>query len=561
MLTPILNGVTRRMLFLLTCAAMLTLDLSAQPRIFGRGILNAASFMPAGLPAGSIARGSLFTIFGARLGPTSSPTLAFPLATMLGGASIQVVQGNTTVNAIPVFVSPGQINAIMPSNAPLGAVSLYVTFNNSKSPPSPARVVTDSFGIFGAVGPGIMQNFVDQSTLPVNTPFSPAKAGQTIILYGTGLGAGLNADNVAPQAGNLPTKTEVFVGGQLASTAYSGRSPCCAGLDQIVFTVPSSAPLGCWAPVQIRTSGATVSNSVTMAISADGSPCSDSANALSAPFLAGKKIGLIALLRTDVLEDVGMTSPPPSVTTDTAMVAFQQETQPPLGAFNPVFSLPPPGACTAYTAPGDLFDGDPAPSATTTGKFLNGGTPLTLSSATDKRTIARPTGNARNFQPLGYTYTGSRVPSSLLLNPGDFTLAGPGGADVGSFVAQFTLPVPLTWTNRSETLNITRSQGFTVTWSGGASDQPIIIFGGGVDTPTNSSAVFACVASPGASSFAVPAAVLGNIAPTRPNLLQSKGAVYVGTLPTANPATFSASGLDAGAIVSGAFIGKTVIFQ
>ena len=43
--------------------------------------------MTRGLQAGSIAQGSLFTIFGVRLGPGSSPSLSFPLATTLGGVS------------------------------------------------------------------------------------------------------------------------------------------------------------------------------------------------------------------------------------------------------------------------------------------------------------------------------------------------------------------------------------------------------------------------------------------------------------------------------------------
>jgi uncharacterized protein (TIGR03437 family) len=533
------------------------------PQIYGRAIVNAATFMPPGLPAGSIARGSLFSIFGARIGPGSSPGLAFPLSTNLGGVSVQVTQGATTVAAIPVFVSPGQINAIMPSNAPLGAVSVVVQNGNFKTPPAPARVVTDSFGIFGVVGPGIMQNFVSASSLPLNTPSNPATPGQTIILYGTGLGAGLNADNVAPQAGNLPTKVEVFVGGQLAATSYSGRSPCCAALDQIAFQVPSSAPLGCWVPVHIRTNNTTVSNTVTMAISADGSPCSDSFNALSAPLLAGQKIGLIGLLRTDITEDVGLQRPG-QVTTDAAMMTFQQENPVPFLPFNALISLPPPGTCTSYTGAGDLLNGDKIPGADDVGaKFLNAGTPLTVSSATDKRSLPRPTNNARNYQPLGYTYTNSHRPASLFLNPGSFTVAGPGGADVGAFQATVTVPNPvgLTWTNRAQTTTIDRTQGFTVNWTGAPPDQNVIIFGGGVDMPTNSSAVFACVAPAGSSSFTVPSIAMANVPATRPNLIQSKGAVYVGALPTANPAAFSASGLDIGAIVTGAFAAKTVIFQ
>ena len=110
-------------------------------------------------------------------------------------------------------------------------------------------------------------------------------------------------------------------------------------------------------------------------------------------------------------------------------------------------------------------------------------------------------------------------------------------------------------------MTINRSQGLTINWSGAASDQPVIIFGGGVDIPTNSSGVFACVAPAGSSSFTVPAIALANVPATRPNLIQSKGAVYVGALPTSNPAAFSASGIDSGAIVAGAFAAKTVIFH
>ena len=557
----------KRLLFFLAVATMPSGIFAQATIIYARGILNAASFMQAGLPAGSIARGSLFTIFGRGMGPSSSPSLAFPLSTTLGGVTVQVTQGSTSVAAIPVFVSPGQINAIMPSNAPLGAVSVLVTFGNLKSPPARATVVTDSFGAFSlnssGIGPGVMQNFVDASNTPLNLPSVAAQPRQAIILYGTGLGAGLSADNVAPPAGNLPTKVEVFVGGQPAATSYSGRSPCCSGLDQIVFTVPSNAPLGCWVPVQIRTSGTTVSNTTTIAISADGSPCSDSFNALSAPFLAGQKIGLIGLLRTDITEDVGLQRPG-QVTTDAAMMSFQQENPLPPAPFNAILSLPPPGTCTSYTGTGDLLNGDRVPGADDPGaKFLDAGTPLTVSSGAGSRTIGRPAGNARNYQPLGYTFTGSRRATSLFLNPGNFNVSGTGGADVGAFQATVTIanPAGLTWTNRATTVTINRSQGFTVNWTGAASNQPVIIFGGGVDIPTNSSAVFACVAPAGSSSFTVPGLALANVPATRINLIQSKDAVYVGALPTGNPAAFTASGIDTGAIMAGTFAAKTVIFQ
>ena len=551
----------RSLTFALACGSLSCL--LGQPVVQARKTANVASYMPAGLPGGALARGSVFSVFGTGLGPSSSPPLAFPLGATLGGVSIRVIQGSTGVDAFPTYVSPTQVNAILPSNTPLGAVSIRVTFNGVTGPPSPARVVNSSFGIIslnsGGFGVGVFQHG-GSDQLVIDTPSTPAKPGQNITMYGTGLGPVSFPDNGPAAAGSLSTPVEVYVGGKLASTSYSGRAPGYAGLDQINFQVPPDVPLGCYVPVQVRTEGTTGSNTVTISVSADGSPCSDAANALAQPFLSGKKVGVLALVRAAVTEDVGLKAPG-TVTTDSAMLTFQQESAAALPPFNPFFSLPPPGSCTVYTAAGDLFDGGSIPAGGTSGKFLNAGASLTLSTVSGTRTLARPADNSRNFQPLGYTFDGSKVPSSLVLSPGNLNVSAGGGADVGALVAPVTVAAPLTWTNRDQTSTIIRSQGVTVNWSGAPAGQTVLIFGGSVDLPVNATGEFLCVASPGAASFTVPAPVLANIPATHTNLLQSKGVVYVGALPTASPASFSASGLDVGAVLSGTFIGKTVIFQ
>jgi uncharacterized protein (TIGR03437 family) len=117
------------------------------PFIYYRGIVNAASFHPQGLPSGLIARGSLFTIFGRNLGPAATAIAnTYPVSEALADVSVRVFRGNTSVAALPVYVSPTSINAIMPSNAPLGAVSVQVTFIGQTGNPSPARVTEASFG-------------------------------------------------------------------------------------------------------------------------------------------------------------------------------------------------------------------------------------------------------------------------------------------------------------------------------------------------------------------------------------------------------------------------------
>ena len=55
--------------------------------------------------------------------------------------------------------------------------------------------------------------------------------------------------------------------------SYSGRTPCCSAVDNIYFTVPAAAPLGCAVPVQVILNGGTAGNTVTMAISQKGGSC------------------------------------------------------------------------------------------------------------------------------------------------------------------------------------------------------------------------------------------------------------------------------------------------
>jgi uncharacterized protein (TIGR03437 family) len=44
-----------------------------------------------------------------------------------------VTSGSTVLNAIPIYVGPSQIHAIMPSNTRLGTASLGVALNNARS--------------------------------------------------------------------------------------------------------------------------------------------------------------------------------------------------------------------------------------------------------------------------------------------------------------------------------------------------------------------------------------------------------------------------------------------
>ena len=532
-----------------------------QPLIAQHGIVNAGSYVPFGLPGGGIARGAVFSIFGSGLGPPSSPALAFPLSTTLGGVSIKVsnADGSVSVEAIPLYVSPSQINAILPSNTPVGPAAVVVSYNGARGSPSPIQVVTSAFGIYAissaGYGPGVLQNYNSALDQPVNSLRISARPGQVITLWGTGLGAVSFADNVAPTPGSLPTPVEVFVGGKPAAVQYSGRSPCCSGTDQLVFTIPDDAPTGCWVPVQVRTEGTTVSNTVTIAVGTGGTACNEASNPFAMRFANGGKLGWVDLRR------FALHSQPIQLNVDTTVdysaVLFRNE---PGGAFafHAVYSLPPAGSCTTYAGAGDLLWKEALPGTGFTSS-LNGGASVNVGS----RRTAALSAPTLTYTHLGDYQTGitAVLKSSLILNTGTIQVQGAGGPEVGTFVAPAPVPAPLTWTNRDQLPKaVDRKQPLTVTFSGVPSGHTVLVTGGYFSPSINATGMFVCVAAPGATSFTVPAYILAGV-PSRRTRDHRNGVLMVGSTPLANPTTFTASGLDYGAIFTTNLLGKDVIFQ
>jgi uncharacterized protein (TIGR03437 family) len=534
------------------------------PLIYNRSVYNAASYMPAGIPAGAIAQGSIFTIFGAYMGPTKPASAnSFPLGTTLANVTLNVVQGSTTVSAIPVYVSASQINAIMPSDAPVGAASLQVIYNNARSNFLPVRITNTAFGIFTAlgtgIGPGVLQNYVSAADQPINAPKFTAKPGQTITLWGTGLGPVPYPDTQPPKPGNLPVQVQVFVGGVPATVVYSGRSPCCSGTDQIVFQVPTNAPPGCWVPVYVKTAGSAVSNFVTMAIQPSGGTCTNPIfTELSSVMVNGGNFGEAIVYRLTMHEDVGVLEPV-DVTGDFHFEAAFNVLPVPF-PFDSTVSLPPPGTCTAYTEQGDMLRGMLLPGFLLGAEELSIGPAFLLAGPNGQVTLDYPVTSYR-AGPLGGLISNNILPNTLYLSPGAYTMTSSGGTDVGPFSASFNIPQPLTWNNRNQLTTLDRTQPLTISWTGGDTGQEIAVVGVGEDLPTNSSAVFKCVALPGASSLTVPPDLLSNLPATRGNPLQSKDIIYLVTLAGTSLQKLGAKGLDQGSTAYFYINGKTVVLQ
>jgi len=538
--------------------------LAQQPRVPPRAVVNSASFTRPGLPNGKIARGSIFSIFGSRIGPDGpSPDLTFPLGKALAGVTVTVRQGDVSVDAIPLFVFAGQINAIMPSDAPLGRVSIEVRNGVRRANPAPAEVVASSVGIFSAtglgVGPASIQNFISQTVQPDNAPGTPAFRGQIVTAWGTGLGAVDFPDNEAPVPGGLDVEVEIWVGGAAVAdedVLYAGRSPCCSGVDQIIFRVPDAAPLGCYVPLRLRTAGNVVSNTVSMAIAEEGaSECSDPANPFGDRFRRPGTLGTILLTSLSVERNVDV--PEPATTTlDAGFASFRDE-NPGAFAFNPVYSLPPPGTCAVYTGSGDLLGGASLPGSATAGALLDAGAAVRVSGPRGAKSLAEAMLNPANY----FAGLGSAMPGGverLFLLPGDYTATSPGGSEVGGFNVSFAMRPPPTWSNRDEVGVVSRTDELELRWSG--AEGTLIALVGNYDIGEDALAAALCTADAAAGSLTISPAVLSALPASSSKTFGSEGAVLLWTLPAA-AAAFSADGLDAGFAAALSAAGKTVVFE
>lgn len=551
----------RRFLLPFFCAAIAV----AQPVVFQGGVLNAASYGLDSLPNAGIAQGSIFTVFGAGMGPATLQTAgAFPLLTSLGGTSIKVTVGGTTVDAIMLYTSAGQVAAILPSRTPVGAGTLTLTYHTRPSVPVTIRVVRANFGIFSrnmaGNGPGVVQNWAPAES-PYNLPIQVAHPGQVLVLWGTGLGPVSVDETNPPGAADPGTDVEVWVGNKRADVQYKGRAPNYAGEDQINFQLPQDVPQGCYVPVAIK-AGGVVSNFTSIAIAAQGSICSDPhgppvgdlqriANGESL------KLAWIQLLRANLtIGAPGMVMAQGKA--DLAWGDFFRWDAGTVGQSAGVNSLGGValGTCTVVT-------GGFRSLVLRGGPRLNIGTALNLSGPNGVRRLP-PNGtglyekNALGVAVAPPIFTSKNSP---FLDPGAYTLDnGDGGSDASAFRAVLSIPptpAPLNWTNLDSIQTIDRSQDLTVTWTGGDPTREYVLIGGSVQSPGNT--IFGCAERVEAGRLVIPSVVLSTLPLNLTDVTASS--FGVGRAPLLGGVKFWGGGIDAGYFSYGELNMKNVTYR
>jgi len=169
---------------------------------------------------------------------------------VLGGTSV-------TVGGQPAFidfVSPGQVNAQVPSNIATGSQPVVVTtaggssvaFMITVNTTEPGLLAPGLFNLHG--GQNVVALFPDGFTYVLPPGAIPgvisarAKPGDTIVLYGVGFGGvtpDIAAGQLVSQSNTLASKFEASFAGKPATVNFSGLTAGYLGLYQFNVVVPN----------------------------------------------------------------------------------------------------------------------------------------------------------------------------------------------------------------------------------------------------------------------------------------------------------------------------------
>jgi uncharacterized protein (TIGR03437 family) len=214
---------------------------NAPPIIFENGMVNAFNRVS----AGALAPGMIVEVYGSGLATTGGNPGVLPLTTDFDGTSLIVGSRQAPL----YYVSDTQLNVQF--NVELTANQQYAviaSLNGALSVPVVADVSPIQLGVAATVDGMVVAQHGDTATSI--TEDSPAKPGEVVVIYLSGMGAtnpsvksGEPAPSSAPFAKVIFPAT-VTLDGQAATVQFAGLAPNFVGLYQVNFRVPVSAATG-----------------------------------------------------------------------------------------------------------------------------------------------------------------------------------------------------------------------------------------------------------------------------------------------------------------------------
>lgn len=228
---------------------------STQPviRTSPPGVISASAFGG----ASTIAPGTWIEIYGQHLSSTTRAWTASDFSGNTAPASLDNV--SVSINGIPAYISyisPGQVNALVPAGVAPGSAQVIVSNGPQSTTPftvtanavQPSLLVLPLFSQTSRYLAAVFPDF-ETYVLPPwypNVPTGPAHPGDTIVLFGMGLGPvnpSVPVGQIAGGASTLVTPPsvsfEVLYNTMPATVTYAGLVAGTVGLYQINVVVPA----------------------------------------------------------------------------------------------------------------------------------------------------------------------------------------------------------------------------------------------------------------------------------------------------------------------------------
>lgn len=226
------------------------------------GVPNAVLGYSAATGGNLLAPGSIASVYGKTLARVTAHGVGPTLPTQLGGISMRVHDVTDTVRlAQLIYVSPNQINFIVPAETSVGPVTFTIDDGSTQLPEGANATIVNNIavGFFtinqngqGVAAATALRIRADGTQEPVPV-FSCENTGQCtavpidltsgrpvyVSLYGTGFGNEYRDSSPA-----LLAATSCQVRGKDATVQFAGRQPLYPGLDQLNFVLPQSLPSG-----------------------------------------------------------------------------------------------------------------------------------------------------------------------------------------------------------------------------------------------------------------------------------------------------------------------------
>ncbi|MDP9172215.1 MAG: hypothetical protein M3N54_16480 [Acidobacteriota bacterium] len=212
---------------------------SSAPAYTADSIVHAATQVAEALAPNTIA-----TVYGTNL---SFTTRAAAVSDLSGGSlplsldGVAVEVGNFAASLL--YISPGQINFLVPYNLTAGQVSVWISRQGLTGPVVKIQLNSAAPGLFPWNGNLAIASHLDGSLISAD---APATGGEIVVIYAAGLGRvspDTTSGKIAPSAAVITAlaQFQILLAGTpcaRANVLYAGIAPGFAGLYQINLKLP-----------------------------------------------------------------------------------------------------------------------------------------------------------------------------------------------------------------------------------------------------------------------------------------------------------------------------------